>query len=225
MKKGVDMAAVKQGKEKAFTALRQFYDYDMRWSYMVIGIAIVVGIIVNIVWPGLWMMWPILFAVAVLSIVHEAAERNGQGVPPLYAYAFLFGILFGWILLVWLMFHAINKYVLLFGIIALGYQCAKAWVQENERRKLIESRRAKGQCIFCGELVEGKYAHCPNCGNEPDPSGQRLRRVASIVGGRTKNVARARAAMKQDSNAANASKREQALLAKRAAIRGQKPRR
>ncbi|HEX8522469.1 MAG TPA: hypothetical protein VF669_09455 [Tepidisphaeraceae bacterium] len=224
MKTQIDAKTIKEGKERAYLALSEFYRNDMRWSYIVIGIVIVVGIVCNIMWPSLWMMWPILFAVAVMSIVHEAAERNGQGVPPLYAYAFLFGFLALWVLVVWVMFKTINKYVLLFGLIGLGYQVAKAWVQERERNKIIEGRRAQGQCIFCGEVVEGKYAHCPNCGNEPDPTVQRMKRVASMVGGR-KDAAHARAVMRPESNAASASKREQALLAKRAALRGQKPKR
>jgi hypothetical protein len=222
MKKGVDMQSVKEGKDKAFAALKQFYNQDMRVSYFIILGLIIAGIIVNIFWPQLWIMWPFIFAVAVLSIVHEAAERNGQGVPPLYAYAFLFGVLALWVLIVVLLRVVVNKYVLLFAVIGLGYQCAKAWVQERERTKLIESRRAQGMCIHCGEPIAEKTAVCLNCGQEPDPLGQRMRRITSIVGGKRDTV-RARATIKQESLASSASKREQALLAKRASLRGQKP--
>jgi hypothetical protein len=222
MKKGVDMQSVKEGRDKAVVALKQFYNQDMRWSYYVILGLILAGIVVNVAWPQLWMMWPFVFAVAVLSIVHEAAERNGQGVPPLYAYGFLFGVLLFWVIVV-AIFSVVNKYVLLFAVIALGYQCAKAWVQERERTKLMDLRRANNQCIHCGEPIPEKTAVCLNCGLEPDPTGQRMRRISSIVGGR-KDPAKARAAIKQDSIASSASKREQALIAKRASMRGPKKR-
>ncbi len=224
MKKGVNLQTVKEGKEKALVALKQFYDEDMRWSYFVILGLIVGGIVVNFFWPQLWIMWPFVFAVAVLSIVHETAERNGQGVPPLYAYGFLIGVLVFWVAVITLLNLVVNKYVLMFAIIGLGYQCAKAWVQERERTKLMESRRAQGMCIHCGEPIPEKTAVCLNCGLEPDPLGQRMRRITSIVGGK-KDAVRARAAIKQESLASSASKREQAMLAKRASLRGQKPKR
>ena len=153
------MASMTELKHRVGGALKQFYITDMRWSYYAILGVIVAGVVINIVWPHLWQMWPFLFAVAVLSVVHEAAERNGQGVPPLYAYGFLVGILVFWTIVIAL-FSFVNPVVLGLGIIGLGYQCTRGWLQEREREKLIETRRAQGRCIHCGEFADSKKGVC-----------------------------------------------------------------
>jgi hypothetical protein len=214
---------MKDGAHKALGALREFYRTDMRVSYYVAIGLVLLGIAVNLIFPHGWAVWPFLFAAGLMSFIHEAADRNGQGVPPLYAYAFLVGVILLWVAMT-LLFSMLNPFVLFLGLIALAYQCARGYLQEHERNKLIESRRAKGCCIHCGEEVPEKTAVCLHCGLEPDPTGQRMRRVASIVGGR-KDAAHARSAIRYDSTSTSASKREQALLAKRAALRGQRPKR
>ncbi len=212
MAKGAKSQGMKAGTRKTLGALREFYRSDMRLSYYVAIGLVLLGIAVNLIFPHGWAVWPFLFVAGLMSFIHEAAERNGQGVPPLYAYAFLVGVIVLWVA-VTLLFSMVNPFVLFLGLVALGYQCARGYLQEHERNKLIESRRAQGRCIHCGELIEEKTAVCLNCGQEPDPTGQRMRRVASIVGGR-KNAAHARSAIRYDSMSTSASKREQALLAK-----------
>lgn len=209
--------ALDEGQIKAHRGLTHFFQYDMRWSYYGIGVLVLVGVAVNLLFHNGWVVWPFLFGAGLMSMVHEAAERNGQGIPPLYAYAFLLGAIALWAVLA-LMLSVLNPVVLICGIVALGYHCAKGYIHDRQRTKLIETRRAQGRCIHCGELIEQKTAVCLNCGEEPDPVGQRMRRVASIVGGR-KDVSRARAGIRPDSNATSASRREQALIARHHARR------
>lgn len=201
-----------QQRDKAVKALRDFYQIDMRWSFIVAVGLIVLGIVINIVFTNGWIIWPFLVVVGVMSMIHEAAERNGQGVPPFYAYAFLAGIILAWVLIA-AVFSVINPHVLLFGLVALAYQCAKAWLHDRERTRILEARRAAGQCIHCGEIADPKLGMCMNCGNEPDPIGARMRRVASMVYGAA-NTAHARATIKGESTTASAKQREQALLAR-----------
>jgi hypothetical protein len=147
-----------------------------------------------------------------MSMVHEAAERNGQGVPPFHVYGLIVGVVVAWILVIAIL-GLVNQFVLLIGVIALAYQCGRAYMQERERNRLIELRRASGQCVHCGEIVTNKNGVCEHCGNEPDPVGTRLRRVANIVHA-NKDTTRARQTIKQPSISSTASAKEQALLAR-----------
>jgi hypothetical protein len=208
----IDRRQLEEQKERAAVALKSFYEFDMRWSFLVAGGLIVVGIAINLIFTHGWIIWPFLAIAGLMSMIHEAAERNGQGVPPLYAYGFLVGAIVLW-MLVTLIFSVVNPHVLLLGVVALGYQCLRAFLHDRERNRIVEARRAGGCCIFCGERVDAKIGMCTNCGNEPDPHGARLARVASIVVGR-KNPAHVRAALKPESHAGSAKKKEEALLAR-----------
>ena len=191
--------------------LRDYFSYDIRWSYWLVAVTILVGVAASFLSHG-WTVWPFVFIVCFMSMVHETAERNGQGVPPFHVYALLVGGIVAWIVVV-AVFSLINHLVLLIGVIALAYQCGKAYMQDRERNRVIEARRAEGRCVHCGEIVENKHGVCEHCGNEPDPIGTRLRRVANVVH-MAKDVDRARATIKQQSLSATASSKEQALLAR-----------
>ena len=77
-------------------AWRKYKQHDMRWSYLAVGILIVCGTLVNLVFAHGWTVWPFVFSAGMLLMLHEAVDRNGQGVPPMYAYALLgSGVAFG----------------------------------------------------------------------------------------------------------------------------------
>jgi len=211
------MSSTQDYKEKAVGALKQFYQTDMRWSYWVIGGLILIGIVASF-FPGGWALYPVLFAAGALSMIHEAADRNGQGVPPLYAYGFLIGIMLVWVIVV-LIFSFVHPMLLFIGMLVLAYQLARGYLQERERTKLVETRRAHGMCIHCGFETEEKKGVCPNCGEEPDPVNARLRRVASIVHVR-KNTPQARGVLGKQNPLSSVKQREQALIARRQATRG-----
>ena len=86
----------------------------MRWSYWLIISLILVGIVANIVLSHGWTIWPFIFCVGFMSMVHEAAERNGQGVPPLHVYAFLLCVIAVWVFLTAIL-SVVNVFVLLCG--------------------------------------------------------------------------------------------------------------
>jgi hypothetical protein len=199
-------------KRNFFKGLRDYLDYDLRWSHWLVLALVALGVVVSLTVSHGWAIWPFVVVAGFLSMVNEAAERNGQGVPPFQVYAFFGGIVLAWIVVV-LIFSVVNPIVLLVGLVALGYQCARAWVQERERNRLIEVRRASGECVHCGQVVTNRNGVCEHCGNEPDPIGTRLRRVANIVNA-NKDASRARAAIKQPSTHQSASAKEQALISK-----------
>src|SRR5262245_39161943 len=107
------MSTAQQYKDKATDAITEFYRNDMRWSYWVIGLLVVVAIVAGF-FKGGWQLYPFLFAAGVLSMIHEAADRNGQGVPPLYAYGFLLGVVGLWVVIV-IIFSFINPFIIFLG--------------------------------------------------------------------------------------------------------------
>jgi hypothetical protein len=199
---------------RAPAAIRAFIANDMRWSYYAVIGFLIIGVIANIFLPNGWTVWPFLFGAGVLSMVHEAAERNGEGIPPLHVYAFIIGAIVFWGGFIFIL-TLINPLVLLIGFIAIVYQCGRGFVHERERNRIIAQRQKEGRCIHCGESVPKYHVICLACGNEADPSSTRLRRVASIVGMR-KSPAHMRAVLTREAPSASASRREKALIAQSA---------
>jgi hypothetical protein len=198
--------------------LREFVRDDLRTSHLIIGGLVVVGLIVNILLPNGWTVWPFVVAAGILLTIHEAAERNGTGVPPMHVYALFFGGMIAWLAVVMLI-SATNPFVLIIGIAAVVYYAGKGYMHEREKAKLIFYRRKEGLCVHCGERYNPENEMCDHCGEEPDPMGTQLQRVAGVARNRANNqsVERARAALKPESTAATASRREKALIAQRQA--------
>jgi hypothetical protein len=159
---------------------RQFSLADLRWSYIAIGVFIVIGAVVNLLLPNGWTIWPFVFAAGVLTMMHEAADRNASGIPPLYVYGFVAGAVITWIGVV-MIFTAVNPLILVLGMLALAYYAAKDHIKQKQRMELMAGRAMEGLCIHCGEPVDATLAYCPECGLEPNPDESRLKRVASTV--------------------------------------------
>jgi hypothetical protein len=201
-----------QIKSKITGALREFVELDLRRSYLVIGGMILVGIIVNIFVTKGWTVWPFIGAASVLVVISEAAQRNGQGVPPLQVYGFFFGAVAVWIIIV-LVLSVLNPFIVLAATGALGFYAAKGGITEYQRRAKIDALRKAGRCIHCGELYDPKSEICENCGDEANPEDTRLARVAAVAR-QNRNPAKARAALNQPPAGASAKQKEQALLAR-----------
>lgn len=204
------MADIPKIKNDVRNALRQFSAHDLRLSHIVIGVMIVIGAIINIFLPHGWTIWPFVLGAGIMTMVHEAAERNGQGVPPLHAYGFFAGAIVAWIVLVTLL-AVVNPLIVVIAILGLGYHSAHAYIKARQRMMLIESRRAEGKCIHCGEPVNKDLTYCENCGEEPDPVSTQLERVASTIHQR-KNAAHARSVLTPEAPSAALSRREKAIL-------------
>jgi hypothetical protein len=192
---------------------REYKQRDMRWSYIAIGILIVCGVGVNLLFAHGWTVWPFVMAAGMLLMLHEAVDRNGQGVPPLYAYVLLGSGVSFWMLVV-VILKAVNPIVLLLGFLGLCYYAALGYQKQLERARLIASRRAEGLCIHCGYPADPRMVYCASCGEEPDPDTSRLGRIAGSERSRA-DKARTRAALAPAPPKESAKLKEQALLARK----------
>src|SRR3954462_7130823 len=106
--------------ERISSTFRDFGRKDLRWSYGAVVILIVIGVFSNIFFRHGWAIWPFCFAAGAMAMVHEAAERTGQGVPPLYVYGGIVAVL-----VIWAIFAAIASFlhpvVLFIGFGVLAY--------------------------------------------------------------------------------------------------------
>ena len=188
---------------------------DLRWSYYANGILVFIGIFINLAMPHGWTVWPLVMAAGIMLMVNEAADRNGTGLPPLQVYALAGGGLALWMLLVCVL-SVFNPIILLIAVIAMGYYCTRRFLEDRKYRKIIAGRRELGLCVHCAHEFDPQMMYCDNCGREPNPDQAILDRISRVT--RTSaDVARARAALKQASSTATASKKEQALIARRRA--------
>ena len=194
-------------------ALRKFVAMDLRWSYYATGGLVLIGLLVNLFFAHGWTCWPFVMAASILLMVHEASERNGTGIPPLYVYAWVAGVIAFWILVVTLL-TAINPYIFLTGIAGLGYYCLQAYLRQRQRIRLRDARRLAQLCIHCGHPIDPRVVFCDHCGLEPNPDAATLQRILAAPRSQA-DKQRTRAALKPDSTAASSSRREQALIARR----------
>src|SRR5580700_4211771 len=132
-------------KDRITAAVRDFARLDLRPSHMIIGGMVVVGAIINLVFAHGWTVWPIVLAFGMLTIINEAVERNGQGIPPFQVYAFFIGIGVFWLILVMFMW-AIHPIFLILGMGIVIYRGIEAYLKQRERERLINFRRERGVC-------------------------------------------------------------------------------
>jgi len=198
-------------KTRVGAVLREYARLDLHASHIIVLAMIVAGAVTNIFVAHGWTVWPFVGAFGVLTYINEAADRNGQGIPPFQVYAFFFGTVALWILMV-LLLSSINPIIIVLGIIAVGYRAGQAFIRQRERDRLITVRRADGRCIHCGELFNTNSMLCESCGEEPNPDEALLKRVSQIYRS-PEEMARTRAMLSRKGT--NASTKETALLARR----------
>lgn len=193
--------------------LRSYFRTDMRWSYLAIFCMMIGGALVNLLLPHGWTVWPVVMAAGMLLLIHEAADRNGEGIPPLYVYGFFIGAIATWLLFMTLL-SIVNPVILLIALIVMGYYCALGYIKQREHKRVVLKRRMAGLCIYCAAPADYDLAYCPNCGREPDPDDAQLKRVAHAP--RPAGIKdKARAALKPPSPTTVARQKEQALIARR----------
>jgi hypothetical protein len=211
----------KSAANQVVASFRQLDITDLRWTHLAILGMVIAGAIVNWFLPHGWTVWPLIMAAALMAAVHEAADRAGQGVPPLTVYAAFTGAIVLWIGAVMIL-SAVNMLVILAAVIALAYFSLNGWLKTRLREQLIQSRIAQGLCVYCGEPASSNLDYCENCGMEPNPVTAEARRLSDSTH-RHANADHARAVLKGEGMGASAARKEQALLAMRRA--GKKPRR
>jgi len=191
--------------------VRDFRRKDLRWSYGAVAILILIGVLSNIFFRHGWAIWPFCFAAGAMAMVHEAAERTGQGVPPLYVYGGLVALLVIWAVLAAIA-SLLHPIVLFIGFAVLTYQLLRGFIQQRERTRLVNYRREEDLCVRCGEPIDHTRATCGNCGNEPDPS--QLKRIASVVKNRD-DYTRSRSVLTPQRATATVAQKEQQLIQRR----------
>ena len=206
----MDSAAI---KKKLREGWREYRLRSLRWSYLIIGGMALLGLLANLLLPHGWTAWPFVLAAGLLLMMHEAADRNGHGVPPLQVYALFVSAIGLWLVIV-IVIRAVNPIVLLLCMLGLGYYGATGYLKQVERVRLMSKRRAEGLCIHCGHPVDPQMAYCEHCGEEPDPETARIQRVLNVSRS-SADKARTRAALSQKPAPSTAALKEQALLAKK----------
>lgn len=194
-------------------ACRQFGWTDLRWAHLWIVAAILAAALINLFLPYGWTIWPLIPAVAAMIVINEAADRTGQGVPPLQVYVFVLAVIFIWLLGVLIM-SKVPLLIQLLGVCALAWYSIDGWLKQRQRAQLVALRRQEGCCIHCGEPVDPYDQFCPNCGEDPDPGRSEQQRLASIVQHGRSHDGHARKVLKQESYAASAARKEHELLAR-----------
>jgi hypothetical protein len=90
--------------------------------------------------------------------------------------------------------------------------CGKKYLEQKEKDRMIEQRRADGCCVHCGAKVEDvNLGFCTECGLEPNPTEIQLGRIASTIASANRG-GHARSVLTQRTAAADASAKERALL-------------
>ena len=206
------MRSTLTAKEQLLAVLREFVVLDLRWSHFVVAGMVVLGGAINLLVPHGWTVWPFVFGAAMMTKIHEAADRHGQGVPPLHVYGVFVSVMLMWLSLAFIL-SVVNPVVILLGVIVLGYHCVRGYIKKREHDRLVAWRLAEGLCIYCGTAINPEFAYCESCGEEPDPQSARLERITAII----KNPLRsghARAVLRSQPPAVTAAQKEQALLAR-----------
>lgn len=209
-------------KDTAGLYLSQFDETDLRWSYIVVAAGLLACGVVNWFFRDShgWTIWPFAACIAILVFIDEAADRAGQGVPPLRVYLFVLAAMVVYFTTIYVL-SAINPLIILAGVGGLIYSAGRGYMEGRRRQELIAARVARGECVHCGEPADYSSGYCEHCFNDPNPLATQLSRVQAVAR-KSADPARVRATIKQESLSSAASRKEQALLAKR---RVGKPRR
>jgi hypothetical protein len=202
-------------KQEASKALRDFKSTGLRWSYLVIGAMVLIGLIVNIFLPHGWVIWPAVLAIGMMTMIHEAAERNNEGVPPFQAYSWFAGALAVW-MGISVFLSKIGIVLFIVGLPVLVVYCVRTYIVYRKRAKQNAERREKGLCIFCGEALDPRMGtFCVQCGQTDEEEDLRRRMRDAVTERSVEDIAHTRAALKPESPAAAARRKEQELLERR----------
>ena len=186
---------------------------DLRWSFLIVAVLIVLGAILNAFFPHGWTVWPFVAVAGLFVMLNESTDRNGEGIPPLQVYALLFSALAIYAIVL-VILSRLNLLVLIAGLTMCTYYAVRAILAQRTKDQLLADRLANGQCVHCGYPANSKNAYCEQCGEEPNPSAAQKERIGAVLrtGGRT---GRMRAMLTSKSATADVKSKEQALLARR----------
>src|SRR5689334_7665830 len=92
----IPLQLTRRVKEDLPRALKLFAEHDLRWTYLAMAVMVVGGAVMNLFLPHGWTVWPFVLAASIMLFINEAADRSGQGIPPLKVYAFVGGAVVLW---------------------------------------------------------------------------------------------------------------------------------
>lgn len=209
-------------KNGATFYLSQFDETDLRWSYLIIAGGLLACAAINWLFRDShgWTVWPFAACIGIMVLINEAVDRAGQGVPPLKVYAFVVSAMVVYFTTIFVL-SAVNPLIIIAGMGGLLYYTGRGYIEGRRREQFIAARIAGGLCVHCGEPADYSAGYCESCFMDPNPSATQLARVQAVAR-KGADPARMRATIRQESLGASASRKEQALLAKR---RAGKPRR
>jgi hypothetical protein len=154
-----------------------------------VGVGIVAHILLAIYSSGGLIVWPFIFAVAVLLIVNDAASQNAAGVPPFQAYALFFGTLLGFFLFVFLVSQTINPWVIVILVIGVSVYLGYDWNKRRAHERELARRRLAGLCIRCLQPVKsGIEDECQNCGMPVNPERLNLFRLGKAISNKAQST-------------------------------------
>ena len=192
----------------------------LRWSFLIDGVLVLIGIGVNFAMPHGWTVWPFVAIAGVLVMLNESTDRNGEGIPPLRVYGLFFAGLTLYIVALMIL-STLNLFVVLAGMAMCLYFAMKAYLDQRAKDRLLAERLANGLCIHCGHPRNPDLPYCTQCGEEPDPSAAQRERIRAVV---VSNQAseRMRSILSTKNKMADLQKKERALLGHRSRPSGRR---
>jgi hypothetical protein len=208
-------------KQDSAESVRQFRETGLRWSYIINGSMVVIGVIVNFFLPHGWVIWPLVMAIGIMLMINEAADRNGEGVPPMHVYAWFASALCLWISMA-AIFSAIAKPLLIVGLPVGIFFGTRTYLRNKKKLAIATERRAKGLCVACGHPMNMDIGCCENCGAEIRPEVSFLERLRNNNRS-TEQMARTRETLTRTPPTIAAQRKEQQLLSRRRKEKPQPP--
>jgi hypothetical protein len=180
-------------KERILRELKKVGLSDVKWSHIINVFLLIVGLTVTVLFENGWTVCPFLGAVGIIVMINEAADRNGEGVPPLHVYLFFFASVLVWSFAVTVL-SVVNIWILLFGVFGSLWYTAVCMRRAKEHDAVLAMRVERQLCIHCATPIDPEYSFCQACGREPNPDSARMKRIRSIMSNR-KNSERMRRAL------------------------------
>src|SRR5271169_5591616 len=118
-------------KARLAEALREYARTDLRLSHIALGVAVVIGALINLLFAHGWTIWPAVLAFGILTYMNEAVSRNCQGFPPYHVYALFFCAVAVWFVII-LILSALNPVILILGVGAIIFRIVEAILRQRQ---------------------------------------------------------------------------------------------
>jgi len=155
----------------------------------IVGAGIVAQIIFWIMGIHAIVIWPFIFAVAVLLILNDASDQSAAGIPPFQVYALFAGTLLGMSLFVFIVSQTINPWLIILGVIGVTIYLIRDWGLRKQKEKELDRRRLAGLCVKCVQPIgehNGPEDVCRHCGTAVNAERMNLFRLGKSMSTRVR---------------------------------------